>query len=104
MKIRSRAVLCVVLIATGGCGAGVKLAQESEHGGVVVYPYKPEQGPVLSSFRTEAVRMMEARCPSGHTIIREGETKGRSRLSGPVQQTGGEIIQEHRWGIQFQCK
>lgn len=103
MKIRSRAVLCIILVATGGCGAGVKMAQESEHGGIVVYPYKSEQGPVLSSFRKDAVHMMEERCPSGHTIIREGETKGRSRLSGPVQ-TGGEIIQERRWGIQFQCK
>ena len=75
MKIRSRAVLCIIVVATGGCGAGVKMAQESEHGGIVVYPYKSEQGPVLSSFRKDAVHMMEERCPSGHTIIREGETK-----------------------------
>ena len=79
------------------------MAQESEHGGVVIYPYKPEQGPLLSGFRTEAVHMMEKRCPSGHTIIREGEAKGRSRLSAPLQ-SGGEIIQEQRWGIQSQCK
>lgn len=105
MKTWSR-VLCAMFawVAAGCAGDGVRLAQESDHGGVVVYPYTSEQGHVLSSFRKDAVRLIEERCPAGHTIVREGETKGRSRLSGPVQAGGGELLHERRWGIQFECK
>jgi hypothetical protein len=101
MNIWSRALLAILLAAAGACEKGVKLSQESENGGVVVYPYNAEQGPVLSAFRKDAIRLIDERCPAGHTIVREGETKGRSRLStGQVQTV--EIILE--WGIQFHCK
>jgi hypothetical protein len=82
----------------------VRLSQDLDNGGVVVYPFKAEQGHMLSSFRKDAVRLMEEKCPSGYRILREGETKGRSRLSGPIQAGGGELIEERRWGMQFQCK
>ncbi|HEX2055183.1 MAG TPA: hypothetical protein VHF07_01740 [Nitrospiraceae bacterium] len=82
----------------------MRLAQELDNGGVVVYPFKSEQGHMLSSFRTAAIRLIQERCPKGHTIVREGETKGRSRLAGPIHAGGEEIVQERRWGIQFECK
>jgi hypothetical protein len=105
MKIWSRALLWPLVVLAAGCGAsGVRLAQDLENGGVVVYPFKTEQGHMLSSSRQEAVRLIEDRCPQGYTIVREGETKGRSRLTGPVQAGGDEIVQERRWGIQFECK
>ncbi|WP_447600215.1 hypothetical protein [Nitrospira sp. Nam80] len=106
MKIWSRVLFFLALpaIATACGGNGVRLAQDLDNGGVVVYPFTPGQGHMLSTFRKDAVRLMEEKCPSGHTIVREGETKGRSRLAGPIQAGGGEMIQERRWGIQFQCK
>ncbi|HPV81721.1 MAG TPA: hypothetical protein PK866_01305 [Nitrospira sp.] len=77
--------------------------KDSADGGVVVYPYRAEQGTMLSSFRKEAVRLMEQKCQSGYTIVREGETKGRLRQASPVAGSS-DIVEERRWGIQFQCK
>jgi hypothetical protein len=105
MKIWSRVLLWPLLLLTAACGGdGVRMAQNLDNGGIVVYPFKTEQGHMLSSFRKSAVRLIEQRCPQGYTIVREGETKGRSRLTGPVQAGGDEIVQERRWGIQFECK
>ena len=71
--------------------------------GVVVYPYRAEQGNLLSSFRKEAVRLMEQKCPGGWATVREGETKGRLRQASPIAGSN-DIVEERRWGIQFQCK
>lgn len=92
-----------LLLSLAGCGDGAKLIQENDHGGVVVYPFKGEQGSMLSSFRQEALSLMKEKCGGPYTIVREGETKGRARVAGPVE-GGQEIVQERRWGIQFQCK
>lgn len=86
-----------------GCADGAKLLKESEDGGVVVYPFKSEQGALLSSFRAEAFALMREKCRGPYTIIREGEAKGRTRLAGPVE-GAQEAIRERRWAIQFQCK
>ncbi len=97
----SLAVLLVIALA--GCGEGAKLLQEREDGGVVVYPFIGEQGPMLSSFRTNALALMKEKCGGPYTILQEGETKGRARIVSPVE-GAQEIVQERRWGIQFQCK
>ena len=102
MKIwSSLAVLFVITLA--GCAEGAKLVQEREDGGVVAYPFKGEQGPMLSSFRTDALALMKEKCGGPYTIVQEGETKGRIRTVSPMA-GAEEIIQERRWGIQFQCK
>jgi hypothetical protein len=102
MKIwSSLAVLFVVALA--GCGEGAKLLQEREDGGVVAYPFVGEQGPMLSSFRTDALALMKEKCGGPYTIVQEGEAKGRTRMASPVE-GAQEIVQERRWGIQFQCK
>jgi hypothetical protein len=94
----------VVLLALwcAGCGDGAKLIQEQERGGVVVYPFKEGQGPLLSSFRKDALALMREKCGGSYAIIKEGETKGRQRVAGP--EGSAEVVQERRWGIQFQCK
>ena len=79
------------------------MVKEVDNGGVVVYPYRAEQGNLLSSFRKEAVRLMEQKCPGGWTTVREGETKGRLRQASPIA-SSNDIVEERRWGIQFQCK
>ena len=86
-----------------GCADGAKLIQESDSGGVVVYPFKGEQGSMLSSFRQEALTIMKTKCGGPYSIVREGETKGRARVASPIE-GAQELVQERRWGIQFQCK
>lgn len=102
MKIWST-LAALFALALVGCGEGAKLLQENEEGGVVVYPFQGEPGPMLSSFRTEALAMMKEKCGGPYTIVREGETKGRTRTVSPIE-GAQEVIQERRWGIQFQCK
>ncbi len=79
------------------------MVKDADHGGVVVYPYRADQGNLLSSFRKEAVRLMEQKCPDGWTTVREGETKGRLRQASPIAGSN-DVVEERRWGIQFQCK
>ncbi|MCP9446965.1 MAG: hypothetical protein NNA22_05260 [Nitrospira sp.] len=87
-----------------GCADGVKLVQEQENGGVVVYPFKEGQGPLLSSFRAEALAVIRRKCGDrSYDILREGEAKGRARVVSPIEGQE-EVIQERRWGIQFQCR
>jgi hypothetical protein len=102
MKIWSSLGLLLVVILAG-CAEGAKLVQEREDGGVVTYPFKGEQGSMLSSFRTDALALMKEKCGGPYTIVREGEAKGRSRMAGAVE-GAQEIVHERRWGIQFQCK
>ncbi|MEK6670694.1 MAG: hypothetical protein AABY48_02525 [Nitrospirota bacterium] len=102
MKIWS-SLAVLFAIALAGCGEGAKLLQEKEDGGVVAYPFIGEQGPMLSSFRTDALALMKEKCGGLYTIVQEGETRGRSRMASPIE-GAQEIVQERRWGIQFQCK
>jgi hypothetical protein len=87
-----------------GCVDGAKLIQEHENGGVVVYPFKGEQGSLLSAFRKEALAVIDKKCGErSYAIVREGETKGRMRVVSPIEGQE-EVIEERRWGIQFQCR
>jgi len=104
MKVWSRAAAVGTFIFLTSCADGAKLVQEHDTGGVVIYPFKGEQGPLLSSFRKEALAIMKDKCGErSYSIIREGEAKGRTRIVSPIEGTE-EIVQERRWGIQFQCK
>jgi hypothetical protein len=97
----SLSVLLVVALA--GCGEGAKLLQEGKDGGVVAYPFIAEQGPMLSSFRTDALALMKEKCGGPYIVVQEGETRGRTRMASLIEGSQ-ETIQERRWGIQFQCK
>ena len=99
-----RAMGLAVLLACGGCADGAKLIQQSAGGGVVTYPYKGDRGgPMFSGFRKDALVIMADKCPSGYTILREGETRGYSMLSGTTEGTG-DFTTHRRWGLQFRCK
>lgn len=94
-------MVCLVL---GGCAEGAKIVQEHAGGGVVIYPFKDVQGPMLSSFRKEGLDLMKEKCKGGtYTILREGEAKGRTRVVTPLD-GAQEAIEERRWGIQFECR
>ncbi|MCE7976975.1 MAG: hypothetical protein DYH03_07465 [Nitrospira sp. NTP1] len=103
MKRWSSWTVLTVSLVLASCGEGALLVKDNAGGGVVVYPYRAEQGTLLSSFRREAVRLMEQKCPGGYAIVREGETKGRLRQASPVAGSS-DVVEERRWGIQFQCK
>lgn len=80
----------------------MKFVQETDTGGVVVYPYKGDNS-LVSTFRGEALGLMQKKCPKGYTVLKEGETKGLRRVAQDA--TGGsEVIEMHRWAIKFQCK
>jgi len=99
-----RTAMVVACLAIGGCADGAKIVQEHGTGGVVIYPFKEGQGPILSSFRKEALELMKEKCPGGsYSIVREGEAKGRSRVVSPLD-GAQELVEERRWGIQFECK
>ena len=103
MKSWSSISILAVLMTVAGCGEGAIMVKDFDNGGVVVYPYRADQGTLLSSFRKEAVRLMEQKCPGGYAIAREGETKGRLRQASPIAGSS-DMVEERRWGIQFQCK
>jgi len=77
------------------------MVQSSESGGTVVYPFK-ETGSLLSPFRKDALHMMQQHCGGSYRIVREGETKARSRVN--ENASGMEEIRERRWAIEFECK
>ena len=104
MKIWSRLGCAMLLILIlFGCAEGAKLVQDNGDGGIVVYPFKGEQGWMLSSFRKDALALMKKKCGGAYSIVKEGETKGRARITSPVQGSQ-EVVQERRWGIEFRCK
>lgn len=94
---------CAVLLILSGCAEGAKLVQRDDGGGVVTYPFKGEQGHMLSSFRKDALRLMKDACDGSYTVVREGEAKGRARVVGGIE-GGQEVVRERRWGIEFRCK
>jgi hypothetical protein len=99
-----KTVLGVACLAVGGCADGAKIVQQHDAGGVVIYPFKEGQGPILSSFRKEALDLMKEKCGgSSYSILREGEAKGRTRVVSPLD-GAQELVEERRWGIQFECK
>lgn len=106
MKRWSRTLQGVVLLACAGwatgCSEGAKLMQETDGGGIVVYPFKGENGYLYSHLRKDAFEIIEQRCPAGYTVVKEAEAKGRVR----IQELAGtqEAIAERRWGVQFRCK
>src|SRR5215475_1247984 len=94
--------LAFVLVCAG-CSQAVMLTHETEDGGVVTYLFKEDRGgPMGSPHRREAIKVMEKKCPSGYTILKDGEVQGYSSMSS-VEGAEGETI-GRRWGMQFRCK
>lgn len=103
LKRWSRAGFLLLCLLAAGCSEGAKLVQETETGGIVTYPFKGDSGYLFTKFRAEAIELIEKRCGGRYKILKEAETKGRSRI---VQDALGaqEAVSERRWGVQFQCK
>lgn len=90
-------------LACAGCSEAVMLTHETENGGLVTYLFKEDRGgPMGSPHRREALKVMEMKCPSGYTILKDGEVQGYSSMSS-VEGAESETI-GRRWGMQFRCK
>ena len=97
-------VLCCGLVGiTVGCSQAVLMTHETEQGGVVTYLFKEDQGgPMQSPYRSDALKRMDGKCPSGYIVLEEGEVQGYSSMS-TVGGAEGEVS-GRRWGIKFRCK
>jgi hypothetical protein len=92
-----------VLVISVGCSQAVLLTQETEQGGVVTYLFKEDLGgPMGSPYRSDALKRIDGKCPSGYLVIEEGEVQGYSSMS-TVGGAEGEVS-GRRWGIKFRCK
>jgi hypothetical protein len=96
------------MILMCGCASSAKLLIESDQGGTVVYPYVNDQDVLSSTNRRDALRLLDAKCPGGYRIAREGQVP---RISQVVDQTwkgqvsgDGQVSRERQWAIQFTCK
>jgi hypothetical protein len=86
-----------------GCSDAVTLTRETDTGGVVTYLFNEERGgPMGSRHRREALKVMEKKCASGYTVIKDGEVPSYGSMSS-VEGQEGEVT-GRRWGIQFRCK
>jgi hypothetical protein len=101
-------VACGLFTLLAGCGSSAKLVDESDTGGMVVYPYVTEADVLSSPNRQDALRLLETKCPGGYRISREGQV---ARISPAVDRTwkgqvssDGQVSREKQWAIRFTCK
>jgi hypothetical protein len=94
----------VLCLACAGCSQAVLLTHEHENGGVVTYLYKEGRGgPMGSRYRKDALKTIEKKCPSGYTVLNEGEMRGGYSSVSSLEGSDGEDS-SRRWGLKFQCK
>lgn len=102
LRFRNRLIWVFAPVLLSGCSDAVKMAHETEQGGVVTYLFKEDRGgPMGSPHRKAALKLIEEKCPSGYTVVRDGEVQGGTMST--VEGQEGEIT-GRRWGIQFRCK
>jgi hypothetical protein len=106
---RKQFVVVVVLSFTiTSCASNARIVNETERGGTVLYSYVEEQDVLHSSGRSDALRLLEEKCPTGYTISREGRVplidKAVDRAWMGQVSRDGVASREKRWGIQFECK
>lgn len=92
-----------MLVTSIGCSQAVLLTHETETGGIVTYLFKEDRGGSIGSpHRRDALKLIENKCPSGYTVLKDGEVQGYSSMSS-MEGAKGEVS-GRRWGIQFRCK
>jgi hypothetical protein len=95
--------LAMFFVCPTDCSQAVLLTHETENGGVMTYLFKEDRGgPMGIPHRREAVKLVENKCPSGYTVLKDGEVQGYSSMSSS-EGSEAEVI-GRRWGIQFRCK
>jgi hypothetical protein len=98
-----KAIWLGLFLTSVGCSQAVMMTHETDQGGVVTYLFKEDRGgPMGSPYRKDALKVIEEKCRSGYTILKDGEVQGYSSMSS-VEGAEGEVS-GRRWGIQFRCK
>lgn len=98
----SRVGILAASLLLGACGGGATLVKSTHRGGVVTYAFNPARGHMASPFRDDALALMARHCRGAFIIVREGEARGRVREVQTV--AGAEVIEERRWGLEFNCQ
>jgi hypothetical protein len=102
LRFPNRSVWLLTFVLLSGCSDAVHMTHETEQGGVVTYLFKEDRGgPMGSPHRKAALKLIEEKCPSGYTVVRDGEVRSGTMSAAEGQE--GEIT-NRRWGIQFRCK
>ena len=103
LKPWKKAIGLAALVMSVGYSQAVLLTHETEQGGVVTYLFKEDQGGLMGSpNRRDAAKLIEGKCPSGCTILKDGEVHGYSSMFS-VAGAEGEVS-GRRWRIQLRCK
>src|SRR5437016_14358354 len=103
VKQWTKVIGLAVLVTSVGCSQAVLLTHETGQRGVVTYLFKEDRGgPMGSSHRKDALKLIDGKCPSGYTVLNDGEVQGYSSMSG-VEWAEGELGGRLR-GIQLRCK
>ena len=72
----AKVLALAVLVASVGCSEAVLLTHETETGGIVTYLFKEDRGgPMGSPHRKDALKVIEKKCPSGYTVLKDGEVQ-----------------------------
>jgi hypothetical protein len=83
VKPWTKVIGLALLVISVGCSQAVLLTHETEQGGVVTYLFKEGRGgPMGSPHRRDAVKLIEGKCPSGHTV---SQRRGSAGLQQHVQ-------------------
>jgi hypothetical protein len=101
-------VLMCFSLTLASCIPHAQIINETAMGGTALYSYIEEQDVLTSPGRTDALRLLEEKCPTGYRISREGEVP---RVDQAVDRAwmgqlsrDGQVSRERRWAIQFACK
>jgi hypothetical protein len=105
---RNQLVALIVFSFTlTSCVSNARLVNETATGGTVLYTYVEEQDVLHSPGRSDALRLLEEKCPTGYNISREGRIslidKAVDRAWMGQVSRDGQVSQEKRWAIQFTC-
>ena len=104
VKLWTKGIGLAALVISVGCSQAVLLTHETEQGGVVTYLFKEDLGgPMQSPYRSDALKRMDGKCPSGYIVLRDGEVQGYNNSMSSVGGAEGQVS-GRRWGIEFRCK
>ena len=96
------------MVAFTHCASNARILNETESGGTVVYTYFEERDVLSSAGRTDALRLIDEKCPAGYRVSQEGQLAQINRAvdrawMGQISRDG-QPSREKRWAVQFVCK